>query len=153
MIDCNGPIRGLHPRNIGVEIFQPESKLITIEPFRPPTKLRPLQAPDDEPQPFHLGTHRSQLCVIIGDLRSKRAHQPMQGIDIDRQRGEIEIHARESNPGRQTTLITIVIMSQSVAANTTFVASSAGNGRPPPAFRRAPVDALNQHRQLLRIQR
>src|SRR6516162_5459817 len=43
-------------------------------------------------------------------------------------------------------------MSQSVAADT-IVASSARNGRPPPAFRRAPVDALNQHRQLLRTQR
>ena len=94
-------IRGLHPRDIGVEIFQPESKLITIEPFRPPTKLRPLQASDDEPQPFHLGTRRSKLRVIISDLRGKRAHQPMQGIDIDRQRGEIEIHTRESNTGRQ----------------------------------------------------
>jgi hypothetical protein len=101
MIDCNGPIRGLRPRDIGVEIFQPESKLITIEPFRPPTKLRPLQASDDEPQPFHLGTRRSQLRVIIGHLRGKLAHQPMQGIDIDRQRGEIEIHTRESNTGRQ----------------------------------------------------
>ena len=101
MICCNGPIRGLRPRNIGVEIFQPESKLITIEPFRSPSKLRSLQALDDEPQALHLGTRRSQLRVIIGDLRGKRAHQPMQGIDIDRQRGEIEIHTRESNTGRQ----------------------------------------------------
>jgi hypothetical protein len=33
-------------------------------------------------------------------LGGELAHQPMQCIDIDRQRGEIEIHARDSNTGR-----------------------------------------------------
>jgi hypothetical protein len=70
--DGDGLIKGLRPRNIGVEIFQPESKLITIDPFRPPTKLRSFQSPDDEPQPFHLGTRRSRLGAVISDLRGKR---------------------------------------------------------------------------------
>ena len=73
----------------------------TIEPFRPPSKLRSLQALDDEPEPLHLGARRRKLRVVVDHLRGKLAHQPMQGIDIDRQRGEIEIHARESNTGRQ----------------------------------------------------
>jgi hypothetical protein len=34
-------------------------------------------------------------------LRGKLVHQPMQCIDVDRQRGEIEIHARDSNTGRR----------------------------------------------------
>jgi hypothetical protein len=75
--------------------------LIAIEPFRPPSKLRALQALDDEPEPLHLGMRRSKLRVIIGHLCGKLAHQPMQCIDVDRQRGEIEIHAGESNTGRQ----------------------------------------------------
>ena len=44
---------------------------------------------------------RSKLRIIVVYLRSKLAHQPMQCTDIDRQRGEIEIHAREPNTGRQ----------------------------------------------------
>ena len=84
MIDCNGPIRGLRPRDIGVEIFQPESKLITIEPFRPTSKLHALQALDDKSEPLHLATRRSKLRIIIGHLRGKLAHQPMQCTDVDR---------------------------------------------------------------------
>jgi hypothetical protein len=30
-------------------------------------------------------------------LRGHLAHQSMQGIDVDRQRGEIDVHMRESN--------------------------------------------------------
>ena len=84
---------GLRPRDIGVDIFQAEGKLVTIEPFRPSSELRALQVLDNEPEPLHLGTRRSKRRVIIGHLRSKLVHQSMQCIDIDRQRGEIEIHA------------------------------------------------------------
>jgi len=94
VIDCNCPMRCLRPRDIGVEVFESQSKLIGIEPFRTSSKLHALQAPDDEPKPLHLGTGRSKLRVIIGHSRGKLVHQPMQCIDIDRQRGEIEIHAR-----------------------------------------------------------
>ena len=97
--DC--PIRCLCPRDIGVEVFQSQSKLIAIEPFGPPSKLRALQALDDQPEPLDLGTRRCKLRVIIGYLCGKLAHQPMQCTDIDRQRGEIEIHARDSNTGRR----------------------------------------------------
>jgi hypothetical protein len=90
----------LRPRDVGVEVFQSQSKLIAIEPFRPASELRALQALDDEPEPIHLGTRRSKSRVIIGHLGGELAHQPMQCIDIDRQRGEIEIHARDSNTGR-----------------------------------------------------
>jgi hypothetical protein len=100
VIDCNRPIRCLRPRDVGVEVFQSQSKLIAIEPFRPASELRALQALDDEPEPIHLGTRRSKSRVIIGHLGGELAHQPMQCIDIDRQRGEIEIHARDSNTGR-----------------------------------------------------
>ena len=68
VIDCDCPIRCLRPRDIGVEVFQPQSKLIAIEPFGPPSKLRALQALDDEPEPLDLGTRRGKLCVIIDDL-------------------------------------------------------------------------------------
>jgi len=53
------------------------------------------------PGAFGSGITKIPLSVIVGHLRGKFAHQPMQCIDIDRQRGEIEIHARESNTDRQ----------------------------------------------------
>jgi hypothetical protein len=92
---------GLRPCKIGVEVFQPERQLIAIEPFRPPSKLRALQALDYELEPLHLGTRRCKLRAIIGYLRGQLAHQTMQGIDVDGQRGEIEIHPRDSNIGRR----------------------------------------------------
>lgn len=99
VIDCS--IRCLCPRHIGTEIFQSQSKLIVIEPLRSPPKLRALQALDDEPEPLHLGPRRSKLRVILGNFGGKLAHQAMQCIDVHWQRGEIEIHARESNIDRQ----------------------------------------------------
>src|SRR3990172_1091123 len=63
--DCKRWMAGLCPRDIGVEVFQAEGKLVTIEPFRPASKLRALQALDDEPEPLHLGTRRSKLGVIL----------------------------------------------------------------------------------------
>ena len=34
--------------NIGVEVFQSESKLVSIGLFRPPTELHPLESPNDK---------------------------------------------------------------------------------------------------------
>ena len=68
---------GLRPCKIGVEVFQPERKLIAIEPFRPPSKLRALQALDNEPEPLHLGPRRCKPRTIIGYLRGQLAHQTM----------------------------------------------------------------------------
>jgi len=87
----------LCPGDIGVEVLQPKRELIAVDSFRSPSELRALQALDDEPKPFHLGTRCSKLRVILDHLCSKLAHQPMQGVNIDRQRGEVEMHARESN--------------------------------------------------------
>ena len=44
----------LQAGNIGVEVFQSESKLVAIAPFRAPSKLRALEAPDDELEPLDL---------------------------------------------------------------------------------------------------
>jgi hypothetical protein len=38
----------LQAGNIGVEVFQSESKLVAIDPFRPPSELRALETPNDE---------------------------------------------------------------------------------------------------------
>ena len=38
----------LQAGNIGVEIFQSESKLVAIHPFRAPSELRTLEPPNDE---------------------------------------------------------------------------------------------------------
>jgi hypothetical protein len=37
----------LQSRDIGVEVFQSESKLIAIDAFRAPSELRALEPPDD----------------------------------------------------------------------------------------------------------
>jgi hypothetical protein len=78
--------------DIGVDIFQAKRQLIAVYSFRSPPKLGALQALDDEPKTVHFGTGSSELCVIFDHLCSKLAHQPMQFINIERQRGEIEIH-------------------------------------------------------------
>jgi hypothetical protein len=66
----------LRPRDVGVEVFQSQSKLIAIEPFRPASELRALQALDDEPEPIHLGTRRSKSRVILG----RRARAPTDAV-------------------------------------------------------------------------
>jgi hypothetical protein len=65
--------------------------------FRSSSKLPALQVLDDEAKPLYPSARCSKLCVIIGHLRGKLAHQSLQRIDLGRQRGEIEIHAPESN--------------------------------------------------------
>ena len=90
--------RRLHPGNVDVEVFQPERKLIIVEALRPPAELGALQALNDQSQALDLGTRPRQLGSLIGGLGGHVAYQPMQRIDIGWERGEIEIHARESNP-------------------------------------------------------
>ena len=87
--------------NVGVEIFQPESKLVAIDPFRPSSELRPLEPRNDEPESLDLSLHPGKLCLIAGHLHSQITHQPVQRIDVRRQGGEIDSHERESNAGAQ----------------------------------------------------
>ena len=90
--------RRLHPGNIDIEVFQTECKLITVQSLRPPAELRALQVMNDRPETLDLDARSLQLGPLIGGLRGHVAYQPMQRIDIGWERGEIEIHARESNP-------------------------------------------------------
>jgi hypothetical protein len=46
---------------IGVEVFQSESKLVAIDPFRPPSKLGALEAPNDQLESVDLGLRLGQL--------------------------------------------------------------------------------------------
>ena len=45
----------LQAGNIGVDVFQSESKLVAIDPFRPPSKLGALEAPNDQLESVDLG--------------------------------------------------------------------------------------------------
>src|SRR5262249_31083374 len=83
----------LQAGNIGVEVFQSESKLVAIDPFRAPSKLRTLESPNDELEPLDLGLRLSKLGSIVRHLRGQVPHQLVQRIDIRRQRGEIDVHA------------------------------------------------------------
>src|SRR5262245_22597663 len=83
-----------HAGNIGVEVFQSESKLIAIDPFRAPSELRALEPPNDELESLDLGLRLRKLRLIVRHLRSQVAHQLVQRIDVRRQRGEIDVHAR-----------------------------------------------------------
>ena len=51
----------LQPSNIGVEVFQPESKLAAIDPFRAPSELRALESPNDELESIDLGLRLREL--------------------------------------------------------------------------------------------
>src|SRR5262249_60050827 len=80
--------------NSGVEVFQSESKLVAIDPFRAPSKLRALESPNDELEPLDLGLRLRKLGSIVRHLRGQVPHQLVQCIDIRRQRGEIDVHAQ-----------------------------------------------------------
>ena len=84
----------LQAGNIGVEVFQSESKLVAIDLFRAPSKLCALQSPNDELEPLDLGLRLGKLGSIVRHLRSQVPHQLVQRIDIRRQRGEIDVHAQ-----------------------------------------------------------
>jgi hypothetical protein len=87
--------------DVGIEVLKSERKLVAVEPFRSPAELRALQALNHQPKTLDLSPHSRKLSSLIRGLRGKIAHQPMQRIDIGGERGEIEIHARESNAGAQ----------------------------------------------------
>jgi hypothetical protein len=74
----------LQAGNISVEVFQSESKLVAIDPFRPPSELRALEPPNDELESFDLGLRLAKLGSIVRHLRSQVAHQLVQCIDIRR---------------------------------------------------------------------
>ena len=78
--------------NIGVEVFQSESKLVAIDPFRAPSELRALEPPNDELESLDLGLRLGKLGSIVRHSRGQVTHQLVQRIDIRRQRGEIDVH-------------------------------------------------------------
>jgi len=80
--------------NIGVEVLQPESKLVAIDPFRAPSELRALEPPNDELKSLNLALRLRKLRSIVRHLRSQVAHQLVQRIHIRRQRGDIDVHGR-----------------------------------------------------------
>ena len=86
-------IARLQAGNIGVEVLQPESKLVAIDPFRAPSELRALEPPDDEPESLDLSLRLGKLGSIVRHLRSQVTHKSVQRIDIRRQRSEIDVHA------------------------------------------------------------
>jgi hypothetical protein len=51
----------LQAGNIGIEVFQSESKLVAIDTFRPPSKLGALEAPNDQLESVDLGLRLGQL--------------------------------------------------------------------------------------------
>jgi hypothetical protein len=51
----------LQARDIGVEVFQSEGKLVAIDPFRAPSELRALEPSDDELESFNLGLRLGKL--------------------------------------------------------------------------------------------
>ena len=51
----------LQAGNIGVEVFQSESKLVAINPFRALSELRALKPPNDELESVDLGLRLGKL--------------------------------------------------------------------------------------------
>jgi hypothetical protein len=120
-----------------------ESKLVAIDPFRALSELRALEPPNDEPESLDLSLRLGKLGSIVRHLRSQVTHQPVQRIDVRRQRGEINVHARNlrdsSNHSDDDHRC------ESISRRQTDLYRSAGDSRSPPALRRAPVDPINQH--------
>jgi hypothetical protein len=113
----------LQAGNIGVEVLQPESKLVAIDPFRAPSELRALEPPDDEPESLDLSLRLGKLGSIVRHLRSQVPHQLVQRIDIRRQRGEIDVHAENLTRVAPSHAM-IIIVSQSVAGKQVCVSLS-----------------------------
>ena len=130
----------LRPCNIGIEVFQAECELISIDPLRASSELRPLQPLNDEPKSLDLRPRLGQLRLIARQLRSQVTHQLVQRIDVRRQRGEIDSHEQESSAATQRRPIAIVIVSQSVA-----VSVVASLSRQRQAATAAPVRASRRH--------
>ena len=58
---CCCRLARLQSRDIGVEVFQSEGKLIAIDPFRAPSELCALEPPDDELESLNLGLRLGKL--------------------------------------------------------------------------------------------
>ncbi len=73
--------------DIGIEIFQPEGKLVGIEALGAASELRPLKLFDEALEAFDL--------VVAGlDGDDHVAHQAVQKIDVRGQALKIEAHER-----------------------------------------------------------
>ena len=99
----------LQAGNIGVEVLQPESKLVAIDPFRAPSELRALEPSNDQLESLDLGLRLGKLGSIVRHLRSQVTHQLGQCLDIRRQRSEIDVHAQNltrfaATPTRRSSL-------------------------------------------------
>jgi hypothetical protein len=93
----------LGPRNIGLKVFQAESQLITIDPFRAAPELRALQPMNDEPKSLDLRSRLGELGLVARHLRSQITHQPVQRVDIRGKDGEIDVHAQILMPTHKST--------------------------------------------------
>jgi hypothetical protein len=125
--------------DIAVEVLEAERELVGIEPLRAPAELHPLQLLDDRLKPF-------DFTVAMLDGGGHVAHQAVQHADVGGQIVEIEPHARFYFCSRRRPSVFPLI-------RLVFGAVSADFRRPPDAHRRAPVNALDQHRELRRRER
>src|SRR5229473_761004 len=124
-----------------MEVFKSELQLVGIQPFGAPAKLAALQLLNDEPEAFDL---RLRRCEVDAFGRERPDHPP-QRVYIIWQSGKIDVHELEVYTDSRISSSTIGVLSQSVAA------LSRHRGSPLP-LGCAPVDAVNQHRQLHRVQ-
>ena len=69
-----GRMARLQARNIGVEVFQSEGKLVAIDPLRASSELRALQPLNDEPKSLDLRPRLDELRLIPRQLRSQVTH-------------------------------------------------------------------------------
>lgn len=102
-----------------------------------------LKSLNDESETLDLRTGLGKLGPIAILLRGQLAYQPMQRIDVIRQSIEIEGHVSECKTAAQKRHANPPHESIGRASR-----SSSGNGRAPQPLRRAPVDAVDQLRQL-----
>jgi hypothetical protein len=140
-LGCRRWKRGFDPCDVGMEVVEAELQLIVIEPFGAPAKLAALQLLNDEPEAFDL---RLRRCEVDAFGRERPDHPP-QRVYIIWQSGKIDVHELEVYTDSRISSSTIGVLSQSVAA------LSRHRGSPLP-LRCAPIDAVNQHRQLCRGQ-
>ena len=74
----------LQAGNIGVEVFQSESKLVAIDPLRAPSELRALEPSDDELKSLDLGLRYEVPPAGYQQQRFERHLRYRHGQDRDR---------------------------------------------------------------------
>ena len=121
--------------DVGIDVLQTERELVGIEAFGRASELHPLELFDDRLKAL-------DLAVAMLDDRRHVAHQLVQKRRVGRQIVEIEPHARYYYKEA---------LNPSISAG--FSAFSACLRRPPYPLGKAPVDALQEHRELRRRQR